>query len=121
RARRQVRPSVQLDSTNFLIHFLHAIVNMGPAATPDAMAGVEQSLERSAELNHDFAPAYALLAEVSAYRSGDYARALGLARRAVNLEPGVVHHRLALARLLAAAGKHDEARLEGGRALEAAR
>jgi tetratricopeptide (TPR) repeat protein len=120
-ARREVARAVELDSTNFLIHYLHAILNMGPADPPEAMAGVEQSLQRSAELNHDFAPAYALLAEVSAYRSGDYARALGLARRAVGLEPGVVHHRLSLGRLLAAMGKREEAKLEGDRALEAAR
>lgn len=55
-ARREVARAVELDSTNFLIHYLHAIMNLVPGGTRESMAGVEQSLERSTALNHDFAP-----------------------------------------------------------------
>jgi tetratricopeptide (TPR) repeat protein len=120
-ARRRVARAVELDSKSHLVHYLHAILNMGPGQTGETMAAAEQSLNRSVDLNHDFAPAYALLAEVSAYRSGDYAGALPLARRAIALEPGVISHRLSLGRLLAGMGKFDQARAEGERALGAAR
>jgi len=120
-ARRRVARAAELDSTNYLIHYLNAILNMGPRETRESLAPAQQSLERSISLNHDFAPAYSLLAEVSAYRSGDYVGALALARRAVVLEPGVVGHRLSVGRLLVAMGKYDEATLEGNRALAAAR
>jgi len=120
-ARRRVARAVELDSKSFLIHYLDAILNMGPLETRESLAPVEQSLERSVTLNHDFAPAYALLAEVSGYRSGNYAGAVPLARRAVALEPGVVQHRLSVGRLLSAMGKLDEASREGNRALAGAR
>ena len=120
-ALRRVARAVELDSKSFLIHYLHATLNMGPQETRESLAPVEESLRRAAALNNDFAPAYALLAEVAAYRSGDYARALPVARRAVSLEPGVGRHRLSVGRLLSAMGKYDEASLEGTRALAAAR
>jgi tetratricopeptide (TPR) repeat protein len=120
-ARRRVSRAVELDSQSFLMHYLHAILNMGPGDTRESLALVEQSLRRSTALNHNFAPAYALLAEVAAYRSGDYRSALPLVRRAVSLEPGVVSHRLAAGRLLSGMGQREEAGLEGKRALAAAR
>jgi tetratricopeptide (TPR) repeat protein len=120
-ALRRVARAVELDSQSFLVHYLHAMLNMESRESPEALAIVEQSLRRSTALNHDFAPAYAHLAEVVAHRSGDYKTALGLARRAVSLEPGTISHRLAVGRLLAAAGQFAEAGTEGRRALAAAR
>ena len=120
-ARRRVARAVELDSKSFLIHYLHAVLNMGPGQTRESLAAVEQSLRRSTALNYDFAPAYALLAQVAAYRSGDYQGALGLARRAVRLEPGVISHRLVVGRLLSGMGNLEEAGAEGKRALAAAR
>jgi tetratricopeptide (TPR) repeat protein len=120
-ARRRVSRAVELDSTSFLVHYLHAILNMESGQTGESLAGVEESLHRCVRLNRDFAPGYALLAEVTASRSGDYEGALRLARRAVNLEPGVVGHRLTVGRLLVGMGKFDEAGAEGRRAVAAAR
>jgi tetratricopeptide (TPR) repeat protein len=120
-ARRRVARAVELDSTSFLVNYLHALLNMESSKSAESLATVEQSLGRSVALNQQFAPAYALLAEVTAYRNGDHARALGLARRAVALEPGVARHRLAVGRLLTAMGRYDEAGVEGNRALAGAR
>jgi tetratricopeptide (TPR) repeat protein len=121
-ARRRIGRAVELQSDSFFIHYLHALLNMGDGErTKDDLAIVEQSLRRSVALNHDFAPAYALLADVSGYRSGDYAAALALARRAVKLEPAVVRHRLVVGRLLTASGELDQAAAEGKRALAVAR
>jgi tetratricopeptide (TPR) repeat protein len=120
-ARRRVARAVELASTSYLTHYLHAILNMGSWETRESLAVAEQSLRRSVALNSDFAPGYALLAEVAAFRSGDNKTALGLARRAVSLEPGVIGHRLTVGRLLAGMGQLEEARVEGTRALAAAR
>lgn len=120
-ARRWIAEAVRLDSNSYLAHYLDATLGMHGQQTPEELAREEASLRRAIEANKDFAPAYALLAEVSAYRSRDYQSALPLVRRAVALEPGVTSHRLALGRILSGLGKVDDARVEGEHALEAAR
>ena len=45
-ARRRVARAVDLDSKSFLIHYLHALLNMGSQETRETLAPVEESLRR---------------------------------------------------------------------------
>lgn len=112
--------AVELDTGSFLAHFLLAwpLLEQG---TPDALAQAQVSLEKAIELNHDYAPAYDALARAIGRRGGDLGLALGLARRAVSLEPGEADYRVSVSWLLDSAGKHQEALQEAQRAVGAAR
>jgi tetratricopeptide (TPR) repeat protein len=77
-------------------------------------------LGKSIALNSDWAPGYAFLAEVNTDLD-QAGTALGMARRAVALEPRVSTHHLAVARALARLSKPDEAVQEAEKAVALAR
>jgi len=79
-------------------------------------SGIEKDLLRAAELNGDFAPAYSYLADVR-IDQGQAEAAVGLAKRAVALEPGKSYHRCTLARALSRVSKAEEALQEVQKAL----
>jgi tetratricopeptide (TPR) repeat protein len=119
RARSAYGKAVELGSTSYRAHYRYAQLSWRPDADDEALKRVEKSLARAIELNHDYAPGYSFLAEVMA-RLGRAADALPLARRAVKLEPENSYHRVALARVLWAAGNRDEALREAEAGLAAA-
>jgi Flp pilus assembly protein TadD len=109
-ARSAYDQAIELGSTNFYAYYRAAALapRTGAAASADERARAESLLDRSIKLNAAYAPAPALLAEVRV-RGGHPDGALELAQRAVSLEPSQASHRLTLAHVLWAAGRHDEA------------
>jgi tetratricopeptide (TPR) repeat protein len=120
RARAAYAKAVDLGSTSFRAHYRLAQLSWRADADEEAFKRIEKNLERTIELNHDYAPGYSFLAEVKA-RLRHAAEALPLARRAVALEPENSYHHVALARVLWAAGNREEALREARAGLAAAK
>jgi tetratricopeptide (TPR) repeat protein len=85
-------------------------------ADHETLTRMEGRLDRAVKLNFNSAASYALLADVKSQLDGGET-ALGLARRAVSLEPRNPDHRLVVARVLDRLGRRDEARKEAEAAL----
>lgn len=119
-ARAAYAKAVDLGSTNFYAHYRLAALTFRAGADADRMAAVKSTLERAVALNGRYAPAHALLAEVNA-RLKHSDEAMAAALRAISLEPGSVHHRLSLARVLWALSRPDDAKSEARRAMTMAR
>jgi hypothetical protein len=106
----------ELGSVNFYAYYRHAQLLWSPALDKAALEQIAQSLGKAIKLNSNWAPGYSYLADVT-IDLGDAEGALGLARRAVALEPGESYHRVTAARALARLAKTDEAVTEAERAL----
>jgi tetratricopeptide (TPR) repeat protein len=119
-ARAAYTKAVELGSTNFYAHYRHAQLLWRPSADPETLGRIEKSLLNAAELNAQSAPTYSYLADVR-IEQGQAEAAVGLAKRAVVLEPGKSCHRCTLARALARVAKRDEALQEAERAMALAR
>jgi tetratricopeptide (TPR) repeat protein len=114
--------AVQLDSKNFLAHYYYAfLASQEGGLTSDRIAVAEQGLRKAIELNPNFAPAYSGLAQFYVLRHEHLDEALTLAKQATQLEPGTLTHHLAVANVLMAQGKYDEAQKLTQRVLEAAK
>jgi Tfp pilus assembly protein PilF len=120
RAREAYGKAVDLGSTSYRAHYRYAQFLWRSDADDETFRRIEKALEQAVELNHDYAAAYSFLADVKA-RLGRAEQGLGLARRAVSLEPGTAYHRIALARVLWATGNREEALREARASLAAAR
>jgi hypothetical protein len=114
-ARAAYKKAMELGSTSYYPHYRWAVLSRGADSGADGLSQIEQALSRSASLNSYFAPTYALLAEVKAEQG--QADALGLAKRAVALEPRQLRHRLSLALVLWRLSRVDEATTEAKGAL----
>jgi tetratricopeptide (TPR) repeat protein len=112
--------AVDLGSTNFYAHYRHAQLLWHPTADQAALGPVARSLERTIELNADWAAGHSFLADVKTDLQ-DAEAAVVLARRAVALEPGASYHRATLARVLARLSKPAEALQEAEKALALAK
>lgn len=87
----------------------------GDGRDRDALVRAEKLLDRAATLNIRFASAYALLAETrSLLGAGD---PMGLAMRAIALEPAESHYRLVAAGILGREKKYEEALVHARAAL----
>jgi tetratricopeptide (TPR) repeat protein len=120
-ARQQLARAVALDSQSFLAHYHAAILAMESARSEEEISRVENGLKRAIELNPEFAPAHAALAELYSTRNIKLAGALSLAQKAVELEPEVTLYQLSLAKIAAQLGHLDEALRLGERVLEQAK
>jgi TPR repeat protein len=85
----------------------------------DTLVRIEASLRRSVEKNPGYANAHSYLADVLVSR-GKAAEAEPLARKAISLDPTATYHHVALARVLAALDRNDEASREGEKGLSLA-
>jgi tetratricopeptide (TPR) repeat protein len=88
----------------------------GKSTDKEGFARVAKNLERSVELNPDYATAHSYLAETTSYL-GEPEKALVMARMAVLLEPGGSYHHRALANVLLDLGKAEEAMAAAQRGL----
>lgn len=120
KARAAYAKAAELGSTSFYTWYRSAQLAFRANTDPETNARIAKSLERTVELNPEYAAGYSYLAEVKS-GLGQAEAALGLARRAISLEPGGYYHRLALARVLWALPKRDEALAEAERGLALAR
>ena len=110
--------ATELGSTNFYAWYENARF-IHHAGQPDKLARMEKSLQRAVDLNPEYAAAWSYLADTK-LSLGRKDEALGLARRAVSLEPGGSYHHATLARVLAEQSKGAEAVAEAERAVELA-
>jgi len=94
-------------STSPYAHYRLATLRWGANADSETLKGIEQLLTRAVTLNSSHADAYAMLADVRSIL-GD-PNALGLAVRAVQLEPADASHRIVAARILLRLKRNDEA------------
>ena len=109
-AKKWFSEAVKLDSRSYLAHYYHAMLTEREGQDEPHLAESEASLRRATELNNQFAPAYGALAGVMGRRGKDLKNALGIARRAIQLEPGVQGYHLVAASLLMQMGNVGEAR-----------
>ena len=79
----------------------------------------ESSYRKAIELNPKFAPAYSRLAWTLAMNESKKEEALQFAIKAINLEPGVLHHKITLATVLMRMQRVDEA-IQLGEKIESA-
>jgi hypothetical protein len=112
--------AAELQSTNFYSYYRRAQLRWQPTLDRPSLERIAGDLEKTITLNSTWAPGYSYLADVCVDLD-DAERALGLARRAVALEPGAPYHRLATARALARLSRQGEAIQEAERALALAR
>jgi hypothetical protein len=119
-ARAAYAKAVELGSTSFYAHYRHAQLLWRPSADPETLGRIDRSLLTATELNSDYAPAYSYLADVR-IDLGQTEAAVGLAKRAVTLEPAKSYHRCTLARALSRVSKPEEALQEAQKALALAR
>jgi hypothetical protein len=112
--------AVELQSTKFYSYYRRAQLLWQPTPDRTSLERIAGELEKSITLNSNWAPGYSFLADVCV-DLGDAERALGLARRAVSLEPGASYHRRSVARALARLSRPGEALMEAERALALAR
>jgi tetratricopeptide (TPR) repeat protein len=115
-ARAAFARAAELGSRSFYVHHRLAQLLWRPQPDRETLARVAAALKTAVELNPESADAYSFLADTKT-QLDQAEEALGLARRAVSLEPGEPRHRLAVARALARAQQHDAARQEAERAL----
>jgi TPR repeat protein len=119
-ARAAFARAAELGSTNFYTWYENARLAHHGGRDADTLARMEKSLQRSVELNPDYASGYSYLAETK-LSLGKKDEALSLARRAVSLEPGGSYHHGSLASALVEQSKSAEAVAEAERAVELAR
>jgi tetratricopeptide (TPR) repeat protein len=115
-ARTAYAKAIELGSTHYFAYYRWAALARRPETDAEGSARVERALQRAITLNDGFAPAYALLAEVKA-QLGRPDDALGLAKRAVSLEPRQARHRLTVAIVLWRLSRREEAEQEARGAL----
>ena len=111
--------AVELGSTNFYTHYRHAQLLWSAAPDRALLDRIDGSLERSIDLNPNWAPGYSYLADVKV-DLGEADAGLGFARRAIALEPRVSYHHAAAARSLARLSRTAEAVAEAEKALRLA-
>jgi len=115
-ARAAFARAVERGSNSYYVCYRHAQLTWRANPDRESLVRMEASLDRAITLNPDSADAQAFLADVKVDLDKGEA-ALGLARRAVALEPRDAGHRLAAARVLDHLGKREEARKEAQTAL----
>jgi tetratricopeptide (TPR) repeat protein len=110
----------ELQSKNFYSYYRRAQLLWQPTLERAALEQIAGELERAITLNSNWAPGYSYLADVRV-DLGDAGTALGLAKRAVSLDPGASYHRMTAARALAQLSRLDEALKEAERAVALAK
>lgn len=116
--------AVELDSHSFLAHYYHALMTVQSSPGEgmlESMESVEGHLHRAIELQPDFAPAYSALATFYLAQDKKLDEALPLARKAAELEPGVLVHHLNIAGILLSLENVDEALRLGQRVRNSAK
>jgi hypothetical protein len=111
--------AVELGGASYYALYRYAQELRGPRADAERLARIATTLERVIALSPDYASAHSYQAEILRAQ-GHPDQAEGAARRAVALEPGVSHHRLALARALWDLSRQAEARQEAEKGMAVA-
>jgi tetratricopeptide (TPR) repeat protein len=113
--------AVQLDSQSYLAYYYSALTVLRGAASPSDLERAKSTLQRSIDLNPQFAPAHSALASLYSRRRDQLPEALSAAQKAHDLEPGVQAHLVNLGFILLGMGRTHEAQQIAHRAAAEAR
>ena len=105
--------AISLDPQDALTRYLRAQLTFDDVSHTDPQ--IEGDLRQALALKTDFAPANGLLGVYLAANNEKLPEALTLEEKAVSLEPGNLNFRLALAHILAAMRRYDDAETLGRR------
>jgi tetratricopeptide (TPR) repeat protein len=106
-----IERAVRLNSQSFLTYYYHGnLLLQSRTGDESALSVAQASYARCVQLNPNFAPAHAALAQIYGRREETLDKALQSARTAVTLEPANWSNQLALATVLARRGQFAEAR-----------
>ncbi len=111
-ARQALARAVALPGASDYSHFLYGHLLWESLPDTVGLEAVEASFRKAVEKNTQFADAYQALARVMADRGEPVEKALPLAVRAAQLEPGVIEHRITALRLAARADGGLESRAQ---------
>jgi tetratricopeptide (TPR) repeat protein len=121
-AETELARAIELNSTNFIVYYYSAGARLrsGMLAAGDSDK-VIAGLEKSIQLNPQFAPAYATLASMYSMRPETAAKGIPAAKKAMELEPGNFQYVLNFGFVLVNAGKLDDAKVLAARLMAAAK
>jgi tetratricopeptide (TPR) repeat protein len=119
-AETELARAVELNSTNFIVYYYNARALVRSGAPGDSEKAVA-ALEKSIQLNPQFAPAYATVASLYSMKPETTAKGIAAARKAMQLEPGNFEYALSFGFVLVNAGKLDDAKLLASRLMAAAK
>ena len=121
-AAKELQRARELNSKSFLTYYYGAILDLRqPGGAPEIWEKAEDSLEKAVALNPNFAPAYANLASLYLMRREAQDKALAAARRATELEPGIIAYSVTLGYVLMNMNRNEEARALAARLCAAAK
>lgn len=107
--------AADLDSGSYLAHYYHAVASLRAGAPLET---VIDDLERSIDVNPDYAPAHLLVATVAAELGDEYELGLASATKAVELSPDDAEAHQLLGRVLVATGDENAGLESYRRAIE---
>jgi tetratricopeptide (TPR) repeat protein len=121
-AETELARAIELNSPNFIVYYYSARARFrsGLIAPGDSDKAIAD-LEKSIQLNPQFAASYATIASAYSTKSADASKAIAAARKAMQLEPGNLQYTINYGFVLLNAGKLDEAKILASRLLASAK
>jgi tetratricopeptide (TPR) repeat protein len=121
-AQEEFTRAIERGSTNFGVYYYSARARYRSGSlAPGDSEKVIADLEKSIQLNPQFAPAYAALASAYSMNPEFAAKGIPAAKKAMQLEPGDFQYALNFGFVLVNAGKLDDAKLLASRLMAAAK
>jgi len=121
-AQEEFTRAIERNSTNFSVYYYSARARYRTGSlAPGDSEKVIADLEKSIQLNPQFAPAYAALASAYSMNPESAAKGIPAAKKAMELEPGNFQFALNFGYVLVNAGKLDDAKLLASRLMAAAK
>jgi tetratricopeptide (TPR) repeat protein len=121
-AQEEFTRAIERGSANFGVYYYSARARYRSGTlSPGDSEKVIADLQKSIQLNPQFAPAYAALASAYSMNPESAAKGIPAAKKAMELEPGNFQYALNFGFVLVNAGKLDDAKLLAGRLMAAAK
>ena len=121
-AEKEFARSLELSPTSYVSYFFEAQARLRSGKTDfEALPEITGYLEKALALNPQFAPAYATLASFYSMHPETHAKALAMAKKAIELEPGNLSYATSYGFVLLNMGKVQEAKAFAARIQAAAR
>ncbi len=120
-ADREMKRAIELGSTSFVAPYYHGLIVLrGGLTAPEMVQEAIKSLEKAAQINPQFAPAFEGLAQAYSTAPETQKQALDAGIRAVQLEPATHAYAINLVHLLSNANRDADARQMAQRILDKA-
>jgi tetratricopeptide (TPR) repeat protein len=103
--------AMELHSTSYFAYFFSAQARLRRGEhESDDLSDIATTLQKAIAMNPQFAPAYAALASVYSMNKDTWEKAIGPARKAIELEPGNLNYNINFAYMLLNVGKTSDAK-----------